>query len=241
MITGNVESLLKRAFLFIEDKDLESADRYCEKVLDIDPENARAYVAKLMIDCGVTYQDDLGKLDESFDDNANYKKAIRFADDDLAATLQGYLDTIRETQENRAKDEKYMSACDLMEDDQIDSYKKAISIFSSIIEWRDSRFKIMELKEATYEKACSLIDFDNKELSIREKFLRCEQAINYLELIEEYKDSLKLLNECKEIKVKLELEHSTESKKDERISNVIGWCAILITFIFFLIAVFTGI
>ena len=51
VVTGgnvNVAPLLKRAFMFLEDGDWSSADEYCEKVLDIDPENARAYLGKLM-------------------------------------------------------------------------------------------------------------------------------------------------------------------------------------------------
>ncbi len=43
-----VTPLLKRAFLFLEDGGWSSADEYCEKVLDQDPENARGYLGKLM-------------------------------------------------------------------------------------------------------------------------------------------------------------------------------------------------
>ena len=45
----NIEPLLKRAFMFLEDGDWESADEYCERVLDQDPENAMAYLGKLMV------------------------------------------------------------------------------------------------------------------------------------------------------------------------------------------------
>ena len=41
---GNVSSLLKRVSLFLEDGEWESAEEYCQKVLDIDPENAEAYL-----------------------------------------------------------------------------------------------------------------------------------------------------------------------------------------------------
>ena len=43
-----VDSYLERAFMFLEDEDWQNADAYCEKVLDNDPENALAYVGKLM-------------------------------------------------------------------------------------------------------------------------------------------------------------------------------------------------
>ena len=46
----NTAPLLKRAFMFLEDRDWESADEYCEKVLDIDPECADAYLCKTLIE-----------------------------------------------------------------------------------------------------------------------------------------------------------------------------------------------
>ena len=48
--SANTAPLLKRAFMFLEDKDWESADEYCEKVLDIDPECADAYLCKALVE-----------------------------------------------------------------------------------------------------------------------------------------------------------------------------------------------
>ncbi len=66
--TGNTNTapLLKRAFMFLEDGDWESADEYCEKVLDIDPENAQAYVGKLCAACNYH------KLSEMAEDNLRW-------------------------------------------------------------------------------------------------------------------------------------------------------------------------
>ena len=38
---ANIAALLKRAFMFLEDGDWDSANKYCEKVLDVDPENVQ--------------------------------------------------------------------------------------------------------------------------------------------------------------------------------------------------------
>ena len=46
--SAGVAPLLKRAFMFLEDGNWQEADAYCEKVLDQDPENAQAYLGKLM-------------------------------------------------------------------------------------------------------------------------------------------------------------------------------------------------
>lgn len=48
--SANIAPLLKRAFMFLEDRDWESAEEYCEKVLDIDPECADAYLCKALVE-----------------------------------------------------------------------------------------------------------------------------------------------------------------------------------------------
>lgn len=55
----DIAPLLKRAFIFLEDGNWKDADEYCERVLDIDPENAQAYLGKLMAELKVHKQDDL--------------------------------------------------------------------------------------------------------------------------------------------------------------------------------------
>lgn len=81
------ESLLKRAFMFIEDENWNSANEYCEKVLDINPENASAYLGKLFADLKISSIDALNEQEDPFDINVNYQKAIRFADDILKDKL----------------------------------------------------------------------------------------------------------------------------------------------------------
>ena len=45
---SNVAPLLERIQIFLEDKDFKSADEYCDRVLDIDPKNAGAYLGKVL-------------------------------------------------------------------------------------------------------------------------------------------------------------------------------------------------
>lgn len=57
--SANTAALLERAFIFLEDSKWEEADEYCEKVLDLEPKNADAYLGKLMVDLKVTTRRDL--------------------------------------------------------------------------------------------------------------------------------------------------------------------------------------
>ena len=90
----NTAPLLKRAFIFLEDGDWKSADEYCEKVLDIDPECAEAYLGKLMAELNIRKRTDLGKQTVYFDEDSNYQKAHRYGDKNLKAELDKYVQEI---------------------------------------------------------------------------------------------------------------------------------------------------
>ncbi len=96
--------LLRRATLFLEDEDWDSADAYAEKVLDLEPENARAYLIKLMAERRVSSEDELGRQSALLADSPNYKKALRFADDALKKRLSDYNKAI-ENEEARLEQE----------------------------------------------------------------------------------------------------------------------------------------
>lgn len=92
--SGNQDALVKRMFLFLDARDWKSADEYCEKVLDQNPENAYAYVGKLMIDLKIREKSQLGERTKQFRDNYNYKKAIEFADENLRKELYQYSEQV---------------------------------------------------------------------------------------------------------------------------------------------------
>ena len=97
---GDTEAWIKRAFMLLEDGDWNAANQYCEKVLDVDPENAQAYLGKLMVDLRVNKQEDIvnsylakdGNFYCDFTQNNNYKKAILFGDCHFKATLENLAD-----------------------------------------------------------------------------------------------------------------------------------------------------
>lgn len=76
---ANKENLIKRAYMFLEDGEFETADTYFDKILDIDIEDSRAYIGKLLAECKLHNEDEIANLPQKIDDDKNYKKAIRFA------------------------------------------------------------------------------------------------------------------------------------------------------------------
>ena len=71
---------MKRGWLFLEDGEWKQADEYFDRVLDIDPEYAKAYVGKLCVELKVIKEDDLMYQEVPFDEDTDYKKAMRFSD-----------------------------------------------------------------------------------------------------------------------------------------------------------------
>ena len=110
-----VNSLLERAFMYLEDGNWQSADEYCEKVLDVDPKIAMAYLGKLMAELEVKQQSMLKNQAVPFNNNANFQKAVRFADDGLKSTLEDYIIFINERNENTRIEKIYSNALILMD------------------------------------------------------------------------------------------------------------------------------
>ena len=85
-----VASLMKRVRLFMEDGDFKQAGEYLDRVLDIDPECAPAYAAKVCVAFGFRKEADLANATFQYEDNADWQKALRFANDQLKAVYEGY-------------------------------------------------------------------------------------------------------------------------------------------------------
>ena len=99
--SATVESLLKRAFMFLEDGNWQSADEYAEKVLDIDPENGEAYLVKAMVALQVRRRPVLAEIAD-FEYNANTAKALRYGTESLINEINGYIAACRKANEEEA-------------------------------------------------------------------------------------------------------------------------------------------
>ena len=97
--SAEAEVLLKRAFLVIEDGDWEKAKGLLEMVLNIDPENAKAYVGKVMAEKQIKTVEEIGQSNINLSKSNDFKNALRFADDKYRAYL--------ESLQNQAEDNRH--------------------------------------------------------------------------------------------------------------------------------------
>ena len=105
-----VASLHKRAVLFLEDGDWDSASEYFDRILDIDPEYAPAYIGKVQVSNKVRKEDGLARCSQPLKDNSDYQKALRFASEQQKAIYEGYNRAIEDRLERERKEAIYREA-----------------------------------------------------------------------------------------------------------------------------------
>ena len=217
---ANEESLLKRAFMFLEDGDWSAADEYCEKVLDIDPENARAYLGKLMAECRACRMEDLQNCEQPFDGSGNYNKILRFAEPKLIETLKGYIAHINERNENARLTGIYNRAVSAMnEANSENGYKAAAEIFKTVPGFKDADSLVEKCldnaeicrKDALYNSARSQMTGNT--------ISSYESAIRMLESISGWKDADEQIYACKKKIEELKAKQEADRLERERIEE----------------------
>ena len=131
--------LLRRAYLFLEDGNFDSADEYAEKVLDINPECAEAYVVKLLIELGLKKTSDFAMYKKPFSESPNYQKAIRFASPEYREIVEGYNNSVIQRIDTERKNFTYSRGVEYLNAGRFDD---AIGVFKTIEGFKDAKEKI---------------------------------------------------------------------------------------------------
>lgn len=137
------ESLIKRAFLFLEDGDFQNADMYSERVLDMDPVNGDAYLVKLLIQFRVRNIEQLQNQPYRLDPSKHYQKILRFGNHSLKQRLEIINHTIVYNTANRAMHTARNDA----------EFKKAAAMFNEIASFRDAAHR----RDECYARANAII------------------------------------------------------------------------------------
>ena len=216
----NVEPLLERAFMFLEDGDWGEANEYCEKVLDQDPKNARAYLGKLMAECRACRMEDLQNCRQPFDGSGNYNKILRFAEPKLIETLKGYIAHINERNENARLTGIYNRAVSAMnEANSENEYKAAAEIFKTVPGFKDADSLVEKcLDNAEICRKDTL--YNSARSQMTGNIIRnYESAIRMFESISGWKDADEQIYACQkkieELKAKEEAERLEAERKAE--------------------------
>lgn len=220
---ANTAPLLKRAFMFLEDDNWQEADAYCEKVLDIDPENAQAYLGKLMAEQRVKKPEALAACVKPFDGSGNYQKAVRFGGAAMKEQLDGYITFINDRNENDRKTGIYNDAVKVMTSAHTEAvFKGAAEKFGTIPGFKDADALAEEcLEKAENSRKDAIYDSARQEM-IADKIADYESAIAAFRTISGWRDAEEQIALCQkrigEIKAqeeadRLEMRRQAEEKR----------------------------
>lgn len=168
----NTAPLLRRGQLYLEDSEWDNATKYFDKVLDMNPDCAEAYIGKLCAELKVLSKEALANLTEPFDNRKDYKKAIRFADAALRKELSGYVTTIV----SRNNENAYQIAMKILEGAKYaKEYKQAAEAFEICKDYRDASVQ----QEMCHRKALELAQHaEAEQKKLAQQIEQKEREIN---------------------------------------------------------------
>lgn len=222
----DVAPLLERGFLFLEDKEWDSADECFEAVLDEEPKNAQAYLGKLMADLEISKFEKLSSFYTTFSDNKNYERIMRFADSELKERVKVCNDIIARRMEEAHKKDLYENALEIMENATTEQmFENAGYMFIEVMDYLDAKEKSQECFEKGEIARKDTLLFEAEAKMENTKSLDYLEAISLLEEIPDWKDANEKIALCRkrieEIKAneeadKLERQRIVEEKRIER-------------------------
>ncbi len=196
-VQNDIDPLLIRTAMFLEDENWEKADEYAERILDMNPKCAQAYLDKMMVELHVSKIEKLVELKENFEKNMYYIKFLQHANEKSARQVKLYLFELK----NRLTYEEAISA--LNHANNISEYDFAKKKFNTIIEYKDAKIQIercKKKKEELIENNLNDLVFEMKNAQERWQF---KNILDELHKLECYKDVSAYCEECENMIVYL--------------------------------------
>ena len=209
-----IEPLVKRTYMFLEDRNWDSAEEYTEKILDLDPECADAYLCKLLAELHCTCTIALSYINHPFEENVNFQKALRYGNDEFVSELRNILANRQKYEHIQRRNiiakmhnivterlefecmKIYENAVHFMNNKTDKDLYNAKELFEKIPFYKDSVEKLNEceqevinLCEEKYQSALRYVG--------RLDMSSLQNAIAIFEEISFYKDSAQILKECR--------------------------------------------
>ena len=194
---AETEPLLRRLFMLLEDGDFNTAQSYCERILDMDPECGKAYLGKLMIEYGIRNIHEFANCTQSPTYNANYQKVLKYADRDTVAIVKQYVEECQEKLRYQTLETNYQKAKNVKENAKTkQDLEFALGVFTAISYYKDCA----QLKEECLQNLNNLehrIEYRNALALVHHATNRTdiEKALEIFTKIPNYKESPRYIQE----------------------------------------------
>ena len=202
-VQNDIEPLLIRTAMFLEDENWEKADEYAERILDMNPKCAQAYLDKMMAEYRVHSSDELmmGHYAEVTVSDS-FKRFMKYASEEQRDKTNEILYSI---QENENFESIYEEANEIFEGAgkyygemaTLNDYNSAKEMYGSILEYRDSKERFEECDN----RINNIIEQKYKELEKKyvaaSTIVEYESVLSKMQAIAKYKDVSEMMQECK--------------------------------------------
>ena len=200
--SSNIENLIKRGNLALEDGKWDDARGFFDQVLNEDVEEHRAYIGFLCAEYGIVNEQMLVQVNKDFTQSEYYQKACRFGGDEVKERLYGYM-----------LQGQYDIALDKLNKAKT-SYECVIAkqFFESIISFSDAKQKVEDCEEKRRSIIYSGTENIMKTARSESSYL---EAARRFESLGEYRDSKQRAANCnnkaKECHIKEQEERNLKS------------------------------
>lgn len=109
--TSKVSPMVTRGNLALEDGDYAQAKAFFERALNLEPENAHAYLGKFLARYRAPSLDALKDRPISYEDDTDFSKAHRFAGGELRVTLSSLIAASRQRKAEAEEAERRLNVC----------------------------------------------------------------------------------------------------------------------------------
>ena len=210
------QALLERGYISLEDQEWKKADDFFEKVLNIDTKNAQAYLGKLLAELRVSDQEDL-KNCEPFDQRTNYKRLLRYADEELKTRLKNYLEIIKVRKAEEEREQHYQTGLQRLRTAASRSdCEEAIFYFKQVPDYKDSEEQIQQCRKRIDEYRKDEYYNGAKRAEAKGTIESLEAAEKAFLSISDWRDSAARAVACRSMIVKIQEEEEALRLKQLR-------------------------
>lgn len=181
--------LLERAWIFLEDKNWNKAREYVERVLDMNPKCGEAYLIKMLAGMSLNNRNALKNWSHPLDGYDEYKKIMKYGDDELKNELMQYNKIIvdrqrkkeQELNEKRMREERELYERKKREEEERKARleKKRQEIYAKCDDTiQSNRKKAQDLENEKHEIVEKIIALNANKIQISDRKKELEKQYN---------------------------------------------------------------
>ena len=201
-VQNDIEPLLIRTAMFLEDENWEKADEYAERILDMNPKCAQAYLDKMMAEYRVHSSDELMEYYDEVTVSDSFKRFMKYASEEQRDKINEILSSVQASEKIKpiyeVANEIFEIAGHVIHDIRsLDDYNLAKEKYMSILGYRDCKEKAEECDAIIND----IIDRNYQEIiedyNYASKIEDYENIISKIKILAQYKDVAVYLDGCK--------------------------------------------